>query len=43
MLTQSFTTAQMAFVQAGTCTSQRLVDDAFFIVHLQSGSARVAT
>jgi len=35
--------AQMAFVQAGTCASQRLVDDASFIAHLQSSEALVAT
>jgi hypothetical protein len=31
----------MAFAQAGTCASQRYVDDAFFIAHLQSARLRV--
>jgi hypothetical protein len=40
---QSFTTAHMAFAQTGICVSQRLVDDALIIAHLQSSKASVAT
>jgi hypothetical protein len=40
---QSFTTAHMAFAQTGICVSQRLVDDAAFIAHLQSSKASAAT